>query len=189
MSLELLIIASIGLSVDVLIAVAYQGALLARISKRDMLLTALIFALWQFAALSAGTLITDIPLFVEKTEKVTDPWDKMAAILFLVIGIRFAVKAMDRKLFLEKRMDIRFKKINILAMLTSLDVLLAGIGFGFLQVSYLTVLIILEATTVVFVFLGMYWGYRLGYRQNKKIYWIGAALLIFTGSDILIRLG
>ena len=97
-------------------------------------------------------------------------------------------KAADKKNIAEKRMNIRYKKINTLAILTSLDVFLAGIAFGFLQVSFVRAAVVLEVITVGFVFAGMYLGYRLGYRQNRKVYLIGAAMMICTGTILLIHL-
>ena len=74
-----------------------------------------------------------------------------------------------------------------MAAMTGIYTLLAGIAFGFLKTGVITILVMVVVVAIVYVITGMYMGYRLGAQPKRKVYFIGAALLIIAGIDVIIR--
>lgn len=72
------------------------------------------------------------------------------------------------------------------AVATSIDSLVAGFGFGLLNVSVLLALVMIGATTFVLSFAGVYLGHRVG-RHFGQYVEVGAGLLLIAiGTKILI---
>lgn len=188
MSIGLLILASVGLSVDVFLAVAGQGAKMAQIKKKEVAMISLVFMGWQAVALLMGVLLSHLPFFRIGRHPQTDAWEVIAAVVFLGIGIRFGVKAILPKKFLERRAQVEFRKINLLAMLTGIDVFLAGVAFGVMGTGAFTELLILEIVTLVCSVGGLFYGYRMGLWLSPKVNASAAAALILTGVLMMIRL-
>lgn len=126
------ILISAGLSADVLATAACEGARLARIGEKEMILSCALFAAWQFAALGAGNL-TAKALMTAGNMKNGHDRTRTTAVLLIVIAIRCAAKAVKERHYEEQRSAFRMKDIVRPAMLTSADVLIAGIGFGFMN--------------------------------------------------------
>ncbi|MBP3415541.1 MAG: manganese efflux pump, partial [Clostridia bacterium] len=88
----------------------------------------------------------------------------------------------------EKCEDINFKEVWIASLIASIDSLFAGVGFALWSVNQIEVFASVIVITALAVILGVYIGYRLGWEPKKKAYYIGAALLLVSAADVLIRL-
>ena len=187
MNLLEVILISVGLSADIFGVCVCEGSMLAKIEKKKLCLTCIIFCLWQLVAAQVGSMITIIPI-IEKTEKSFEHvFDTISLIIFVGLAVYMLYKAWKRESLFEQVDDINYRKICIIAIVTSIDVFFAGIGFGFLNAQVIAVDIVIELTTILFVCLGIYTGYRLGYEQKNKAYLLGGIVLLIGVAELLIR--
>ena len=79
-------------------------------------------------------------------------------------------KGLKKRNILEQRNDeIDWKKTTFLALITSVDAFLAGIGMGFLEAQMIHQSLTIFPITVLSVIGGVYVGYRLGTVHNRGI--------------------
>lgn len=189
MSILRIFLISAGLSLDVFVAVAYMGAGFSKINKKNLAGLCILFGGIQLLELIIGNLLTLLPIFPGgHFQNVVNGWEGITALIFAGVGIYMLCKGVKHENVLERRNDnIAWMSTVFLAVLTSIDTFLAGIGFGFLGTQMKVQLLTLFPVTVLQVILGVYTGYRLGIRHNRHAYWIGGALLILASVDVAIH--
>lgn len=97
-------------------------------------------------------------------------------------------KGLKKRNILEQRNDeIDWKKTTFLALITSVDAFLAGIGMGFLEAQMIHQSLTIFPITVLSVIGGVYVGYRLGTVHNSRAYLAGGALFPIAGVDVVIQ--
>ena len=97
-------------------------------------------------------------------------------------------KGLKKRNILEQRNDeIDWKKTTFLALITSVDAFLAGIGMGFLEAQMIHQSLTIFPITVLSVIGGVYVGYRLGTVHNSQAYLACGALLLIAGVDVVIQ--
>ena len=97
-------------------------------------------------------------------------------------------KGLKKRNILEQRNDeIDWKKTTFLALITSVDAFLAGIGMGFLEAQMIHQSLTIFPITVLSVIGGVYVGYRLGTVHNSHAYLAGGALFLIAGVDVVIQ--
>lgn len=189
MGMAEIIIVSIGLSLDVFVAVAYLGAGFSRIDRRNMILLSLLFGGMQLGALILGNLITLLPFFPgPHSRHMADRWETLTVLIFAGLGLYMVLKGVRKEDVLEERKDeIEWKRVAVLSGVTSIDALFAGVGLGFLDTEMIAQALTLFPVTVLETLLGVYMGYMLGLEHNRKAYWTGGALLLIASLDVAIH--
>lgn len=187
MNLLEIILISMGLSLDILAVTICEGAMLARIEKKKLVIMCVIFCVWQLVAVQAGNLITLIPIFADSSTSMQLFWNGISVVILIGLGMYMLYKAWRRETIFEHLSDINYKKICITAFITSLDAFFAGIGFGFMDTEVIMVQIALVIATILSVIIGVYIGYRMGYEQKTKAYGIGGIILIFSAIELIVR--
>lgn len=187
MNLMEVILISLGLSLDIFAVTICEGAMLARIEKKKLVIMCVIFCLWQLVAVQAGNLITLIPIIADSSTDMQLLWNGIAITIVIGLGVYMLYKAWRREAIFEQVSDISYKKVCLTAIITSFDAFFAGIGFGFMDTEFIKVQVALEIATILSVILGVYTGYRLGYEQKTKAYGIGGIILILSAIEIVIR--
>ncbi len=184
--IEILII-SVGLSLDVYAVVVCQGAVLLKIERIKLLKMSLIFCIWQVAAVMLGHFVTCFPYLAVAAENMRSIWYLISVIIFMALGVYMLYKAWKNEVILERLSDINYKQLCVAACFTSIDALFAGMGFGFLGTRLITVALSILIVTALFVVLGLYTGFRLGYEQKTKAYGVGGALLLISAFDVIFK--
>ena len=108
----------------------------------------------------------------------------MASVLVwqLLVDVTFFLEEERKAERLESRQFAMWMAI------TSLDVFIAGIGFGFLDTVFFKTFIVILLITPVSVIAGLYAGWWAGCQARKKIVAVGGCLLLIGGIELLIRL-
>ena len=185
--IEILLI-TLGISLDIFGAVACEGALVAKIEKKTLAIGCVIVALSQLAALFIGNSCARLLLRYDIKDKQIRTIYIISAIIFICLGIRMMWKAWKNESIVEHREEgIPLHKFWLLAGVTAIYTILAGVAFGFLGTSVMTALIMIVCFTIFVVVAGFYTGYRLGFEQKTKAYSIGGVLLLIGGIDAIIR--
>ena len=184
-TMELLIV-SVGLSIDVFVAAAYMGAGFSKIRWKNLVLLSVLFGGIQLGVLVLGNLIT--LLSITRTKTAADRWEGLTVLIFAAIGIYMIIKGIKKKNVLERRKDeIEWKKTTLLAMVTSVDAFFVGMGLGFLDTAMIEESLVLLPVTVLEAVIGIFAGYRLGLKENRRAYWIGGALLLLASFDVILH--
>jgi putative Mn2+ efflux pump MntP len=74
-----------------------------------------------------------------------------------------------------------------MALATSIDALILGIGYGLVEVNIYLAVIIIALITFLFSGSGLYLGKKIGEKINKSIEVFGGLVLISLGVKILIE--
>ena len=141
------------------------------------------------AVLWLGNLITLLPLLsIIRTKTAADRWEGLTVLIFAALGIYMILKGIRKKKVLERRKDeIEWKKTTLLALVTSVDAFFVGMGLGFLDTAMIEESLVLFPVTVLEAVIGIFAGYRLGLKENRRAYWVGGALLLLASFDVILH--
>ena len=184
--IEMLVVTA-GLSLDIFAAVECQGALVARVRKRHLVLICAVLSAWQTAALYFGSFLVGLLCRYDLKDAKLLTGRIIAALIFIGLGLRMVFKAWKNDSVFERRAE----KIGIgvflkMAAIASVYTLLTGIAFGFLGADVFWMLAMIVLFTILVVVLGMYTGYRFGFEQKTKAYLAGGVLLVLGGIDVIV---
>lgn len=185
--IEMLMV-TMGLSLDIFAAVECQGALVAQVKKKHLVLICALLSLWQMAALYLGSFFAQLLCRYDLRDDSLVTGRIIAAAILISLGGRLVVKAWKNDSIDERRAeDLGIRIFLRMGALASIYTLLTGVAFGFLNCDVLLMLLMIVIFTVVVVVLGMYTGYRFGFEQKTKAYIVGGILLIASGIDVIVR--
>lgn len=185
MSILSLTLISFGLSIDSLAASITTGASIDKIKKRYVLKVALFMAFFQGTMPLLGWLLgVNSKQFIE----AYDHW--VAFSLLLVIGGKLIYDGITDNSDDENE-QLKTPTSNLIlagmALATSIDAMVIGIGFGVISVNIWLAIGIIGLTTFVFSSAGVYVGKKMGNRINSSIEVLGGGVLIALGTKILIE--
>lgn len=184
------IVIVIGLSLDVFAYCLYKGAMISEVRKGEITKVVSIFTGFQVGMMVVGTLVTQIPAFKEKYLHANRLWTFLAAITFFALGIVMLVKSAKkrhRKIEEKKQDSFNYHVILFWAFLTSIDALIAGVGFGFMGLKLLGTLVIMAIFTAACSVAGFAAGYWLGCGPMNKFVAIGGCMVLVGGVDLLVN--
>ena len=180
----------IGLSLDVFAYCLYKGAMISEVKKASITKAVSLFTGFQVGMMVVGTMITHIPVFQNLYLSANRLWSCLAAFAFFAIGITMVVKSARRskKKIEEQKQDVfNWKVILLWAFVTSIDALIAGVGFGFMGLRLLATLAIMAIITALSSIAGFAAGYWLGCGTMNKFVLIGGCMVLFGGADLLVN--
>jgi putative Mn2+ efflux pump MntP len=181
--LELFFIA-VGLSMDALAVSMCKGLEMKKLDFQRVMLIALAFGFFQSLMPLIGWLIG---VQFAKLIQAYDHW--VAFILLAAIGSKMLYEAFqqqhDDACPLDDRLDV--KELLILSVATSIDALVVGITFAFLEVNIAHSVGFIGVITFIICFVGVYLGHRFGSMFNEKAEIFGGVVLIGIGLKILLE--
>lgn len=184
------IVVSIGLSLDVFAYCLYKGAMISEIRVGCFARMAAIFTGFQMGMMIVGCAITRIPAITQIYRSASLVWEILAAIAFFVIGVGMILRSLRKrheKIEERKQDQYNYRVIVFWAFITSIDSLIAGIGFGFLGFRLLAVTLLIGIVTAASAIAGLLCGYRLGCGPRNWLITIGGCIVLIGGVDVLIN--
>ncbi len=180
MDFATVILIAVGLSMDAFAVSIAKGATVERNRRRSAILLASLFggfqALMPVVGWLAGLGLKDVIMGV-------DHW-----IAFGLLGFIGAKMIHDSTKNEDGRDgDVTVPVALVLAVATSIDALMVGLGFAFLEIPILIPVLIIGVVTFALSYLGFVFGSRLGDLFGKKIKVLGGLILIIIGVRILIE--
>ncbi|WP_089610516.1 manganese efflux pump [Dehalobacterium formicoaceticum] len=111
----------------------------------------------------------------------------LATGIFVFLGLYLIWKARHHY-YVEEKLQERLyvRKTFRLAIVTSLDALLAGISMGIMGVSVTGLLFPFMFISVLAVFLGVYVGHWFGYEPKTNAYYLGATIILVTSLNMAL---
>ena len=175
---ELFIIA-IGLSMDAFAVAICKGLSMDEIDIKKAGIVGLYFGTFQAAMPLIGYFFG-----VNLHDKIEfmDHW--ISFILLGFIGVNMIRESRNCECEAEGD-SLNFKAMSILAIATSIDALIVGITFAFLNIDILSAALFIGIVTFSLSMIGVRMGSTIGNKCKSKAEIIGGLILIFMGSKIL----
>lgn len=177
-----LLLIGVGLAMDCFAVAICYGFLSERFKWKYIIRLAVFFGGFQALMPVIGWLIG--LAFIDLISQI-DHWIAFALLGF--IGVKMLVEALRKK---DESTGVQFDRLVVLLSLslaTSIDALIVGMSFAFLQVNILEAVLIIGVISVLFTLLGVGLGKRYGKLLGKKAEIIGGVVLIGIGIKILIE--
>jgi manganese efflux pump family protein len=114
-----------------------------------------------------------------------DHWIAFGLLAF--IGIKMMVEGMKPNGTLQNFNPFRKRVIFSLSIATSIDALVVGLSFGFLETPVLFPVLIIGAVTFIASMLGMLFGKNIPAMRSKQSLFLGGIILFGMGVKILVE--
>lgn len=186
MSVLEVIIVSIGLSLDAFTVTVCTGATQPYLKKRMDFIVGLAFGGIQAIMLTIGMMITKFPVssIYSETFKSINQW--FSAIIFIFLGLKMIKNAMTIKSINEQRESFNYRNIFSLALATSMDALILGIGFALLRTEIIIDMFIIFVITGISSIIGLRVGYRVGDKYRFAVNISGSVILLIMGVKMIL---
>jgi len=178
-----IILIGAGLSIDSLVVSITAGMSFQKIKIRNSIKIALFMAVFQglfpFIGWLAGI----------KTKEYIQMFDHWVAFSLLAfIGGKMVYDGIKYKR-LNRKTGKKITNLMLIGMAiaTSIDALIVGIGFGLLNIAILLPVILITTITFIFSYSGVFIGWKIGDKYNKGLEITGGLVLVFLGAKILIQ--
>jgi len=178
--LTILLIA-IGLAMDAFAVSIVKGITVDRNKRRNGLITASFFGGFQMLMSMIGWLAG---LSLKELIISVDHW--IAFGLLSLVGLKM-IYASTKEEKEKKEESLKLHSLLILAVATSIDALMVGLSFAFLQSSVLGPIIVIGIVTFFLSTIGFFFGSRLGHVFGNKVKSAGGLILIVIGLRILLE--
>ncbi len=175
-----IILIAVGLAMDAFAVSIAKGISVERNRRRSALLLASLFGVFQgmmpvigwFAGVGLKNMIMEV-----------DHW-----VAFGLLGFIGAKMIYDSTKSEDGREgDVTLWIGLVLAVATSIDALMVGLSFAFLETPILVPVLVIGVVTLVLSYLGFMFGSRMGAMFGRKIRALGGLILILIGIRILIE--
>ena len=177
---EIFLIA-VGLSMDCF-AVSVSFGTSKKLWWKDILMMAVFFGIFQGMMTFIGWWVGDA---LKQMIESVDHW--VAFSILAVIGIKMIMESIKHE---EERKSIDIRKIKILLSLsiaTSIDALMTGVSFGFIQVEIIGTTILIALVTFSVTLIGGKLGGKATFIPARRAELIGGIVLILIGTKILFE--
>ncbi|QSX07613.1 manganese efflux pump [Alkalibacter rhizosphaerae] len=180
MTPALLLSTAVALSMDAFAVAASCGVTNKARTTGTQLRIALYFGFFQaFMPLIGYVLAYGL---ADRIHQVTH-WIAFGLLGFLGVRMMLEAKEPDKC----KNEKLTNKYLLTLAVATSIDALISGVGFALLQVNILLVVAIIGIVTALLSFVGARFGQYLGFRFQWGAEIFGGAVLVLIGTKILLE--
>lgn len=183
MGLIELICIAVGLSMDAFAVAICKGLSLRKCTWQKQGIVGLYFGVFQ-----AGMPLLGYLLGMQFKEMITsiDHW--IAFVLLGIIGANMIKEGFSKEEISDEKTDrLSVKEMLGLAVATSIDALVVGVTFAFLQVEIIPAVCIIGITTFILSAAGVKIGNIFGTRYKSKAEIAGGVILIFMGVKILVE--
>ncbi len=177
---NLLIIA--GILLDVFAAMEIQGAMIAQIKKRTLVIACSVVAAMELAFYFAGYFVC---WFLTSQGVISDPYhygEELAAIVLALLGVRLIAKAIKRE-FIQERLKESlkvFEYARTIAMSSIYTAVAGGVCY-LVGITVWQLIVIIVLVSVFMVIMGLYTGLHFGF-ENKTIAYVAGAVLLWIVS-------
>ena len=181
MDMLTIILIAIGLAMDAFAVSIAKGITISNHRKKTALVMATFFAVFQMFMPVIGWIAG---LGLEELIMGIDHW--IAFGLLALIGARMIYDS-TKKEDPQRESNIRLHALLILSVATSIDALMVGLSFAFLQTAIVIPIIVIGIVTFSLSYLGFHFGNVIGNILGSKIKVIGGVILIAIGVKILLE--
>lgn len=175
-----IILIAVGLAMDAFAVSIATGITTTQQKRKTALVMASFFGIFQMLMPLIGWSIgiTFRNLIVE-----VDHWIAFGLLAF--IGSKMIYDS-TKKEALEKNNALRLSALLTLAIATSIDALMVGLSFAFLQIAIAVPILVIGVVTFALSYVGVIFGCAVGSLFGNKIKIVGGLILIVIGIKVLL---
>ncbi len=177
-----IILIAFGLTFDTFAVSISTGLIVSNIRFWQGVRVALILAIFQAAMPVLGWLSA---YYIKDYIINFDHW--IASGLLFIIGLKMIKEALSKDEVNELHDPLKLKVVIAMAIATSIDALIIGVSFGFLNVNMSLATFIIGFLTFLVAMIGMLLGKHAGNFLGKKVEVLGGVILILIGIKILFE--
>jgi putative Mn2+ efflux pump MntP len=181
MDMLTVILIAVGLAMDAFAVSIARGINIDNQRRKTALVMATFFAVFQMFMPVIGWLAG---LGLEELIMGIDHW--IAFGLLALIGARMIYDS-TKKEDPQRESNLRLHTLLTLSVATSIDALMVGLSFAFIQTAIAIPIIVIGIVTFFLSYLGFHFGNIIGNILGNKIKVIGGVLLIAIGVKILLE--
>ena len=176
-----IVLIAVGLAMDAFAVSIAKGIVIKQQRRKTALLLASFFGGFQMLMPVIGWLAGSS---LETVIVGIDHWIAFGLLAF--IGSKMIYDSI-RKQDGEKEESLRFHSLMTLAVATSIDALMIGLSFAFLQTQILVPILVIGLITFLLSLTGFFFGCGLGRIFGNKIKIVGGLILLAIGMQILFE--
>ncbi|NVO21476.1 MAG: manganese efflux pump [Bacteroidetes bacterium] len=176
-----IIVIAIGLSFDTFAVSVSSGVILPKITFYEGIRIAIVLAIFQALMPLIGW---GMGKGIVTYAKNLDHW--IAFVLLSGLGVKMIYESFSKDVA-EKLNPLQMKVRVGMAIATSIDALIVGFSFAFLEYRIIMSTFIIGSVTFLVSMLGLLFGKKVGERLGKRMEIIGGIILIAIGLKILIE--
>ena len=178
----------VGVLLDVFATMEIQGAMIADIKKRTLVLACGVVAAIELISYFAGYFICWLGV---KSGYIADPFyhgETVAVIVLAILGIRLIVKAIKHEFIQERLKDALrvWDYIRVIAV-SSFYTAAAGCVCAMVGITVWHLIVIIVVISALMVIMGLYTGIHFGFENKTIAYVIGAILLWGVSLEMLLH--
>ncbi len=177
-----IVLIAVGLAMDAFAVSIANGLTITNNRRRSALLTATFFGGFQMLMPAIGYAAG---LSLESIISSVDHWVAFALLVF--IGTKMLYDGAKKDKTQNGPTKLKLRALLVLAVATSIDALMVGLSFAFLQTAILEPILVIGAVTFGLSFVGFYFGCGLGKHFGHRIKIVGGIVLILIGLRILLE--
>jgi putative Mn2+ efflux pump MntP len=177
-----IVLIAFGLAMDAFAVSIANGMTIKSQRKKAALLTAVFFGGFQMVMPLIGWAIG---LSLQDIISGIDHWIAFGLLAF--IGTKMIYEALKNNGAEDKEKTLKIRTLLTLAVATSIDALMVGLSFAFLQTSIILPVAAIGIVTFGLSFAGFYFGGYLGKTFGHRIEILGGLILIAIGVKILVE--
>lgn len=176
------VLIAFGLAADAFAASITSGIKIKRLRIKNALMIATFFGFFQAIMPLVGWLVGR---GLKGLISEVDHWVAFGLLGF--VGCRMIYESIHSGTTRKELNPLNVYVLLTLSVATSIDALVVGISFAFLQNYIATLVISIGVVTFILSFIGVFVGNRFGNWFNNKIEIVGGLILIFIGAKILFE--
>lgn len=177
-----------GISFDIFSSMEIEGAMLANVKKKSLILACSLVSLLQLLFFFGGYFVCyELGAYgiIENTENIGYI---VSVVVFALLGLRLIIKAIKREFVNERRReDIRVRDYIKIIAVTSFYTLVAGCAFGFVGTCVVMMALVILICSVLVVLGGLYTGHYFGFESKTGFYVVGAVVLWIASAEVLLH--
>lgn len=188
MNLWEVIVVAIGLALDSVTVTICRGSNQGKLKKSNAVIVGIIFGVIQTLMLIIGMLIAIFPMLNIKNQKIISMNQWFSAIILFLLAFKLFKNAFLNTDIDERREEFFGYKASVtLALATSIDAFILGIGLGLLQTKFVSTILIQFIITAILVASGLWVGYCIGNKYKKQIDTCGGIILLSIGIKVILN--
>ena len=181
MDIITIILLAVGLAMDAFAVSIANGTSTTSQKRKNALIVASFFGMFQMLMPIVGWLAG---LAMAELIMGIDHWIAFGLLAF--IGSKMIYES-SKKESIKQESNLRIHALLTLSVATSIDALMVGLSFAFLQTTLVTPIIVIGLVTFTLSFTGFLFGNVIGNLFGNKIKAIGGIILITIGIKILLE--
>ena len=188
MSLWEVIVVAIGLALDSVTVTICRGSNQGKLKKSNAVIVGIIFGVIQTLMLIIGMLIAIFPMLNIENQKIISMNQWFSAIILYFLAFRLFKNSFLNTDIDERREEFFGYKASVtLALATSIDAFMLGVGLGLLQTKFVSTILIQFIITAILVASGLWVGYCIGNKYKKQIDTCGGIILLSIGIKVILN--